>query len=288
MLERLEPILKGLCVALAALLVFQVVRLAARSNPLAHLSIPALPTLPPDTNAPAAGAGTNPLVGPGTAKAGTNLVLSSSKTNSSVTNVSASVKSAKADTNAAPAASAQRTTNLPTGLAAAKSGTNSPAEPPSNKIGTNLIVGTNYALTNLSAKLPGGGRRSPGANGGMPPGMPSMGMGPFGRPGMTPAPELPLPTRARVYQITDSEILGPVMRPMPMALLGIAGDVAFLRSASGQTGLVKEGDSLGGLKLLRIGINRVLVEDDGQKKELTIFSGYGSESLLPKEKETSK
>ena len=65
--------------------------------------------------------------------------------------------------------------------------------------------------------------------------------------------------------------------------MGIAGDVAFLRSANGQTGMVKEGDSLGDLKLLRIGINRVLVEQGGQKKELTIFSGYGSDSLLPKE-----
>jgi hypothetical protein len=74
---------------------------------------------------------------------------------------------------------------------------------------------------------------------------------------------------------------------MPMALLGIAGDVAFLRAANGQTGLVKAGDSLGGLKLVQIGINRVLVEEDGQKKELTIFSGYGSESLLPKQKDNS-
>jgi hypothetical protein len=65
-----------------------------------------------------------------------------------------------------------------------------------------------------------------------------------------------------------------------MALLGIAGEDAFLRTASGQTGLVKEGDSLGDLKLLRIGINRVLVEENGEKKELTIFSGYGGESLL--------
>jgi len=39
------------------------------------------------------------------------------------------------------------------------------------------------------------------------------------------------------------------MHPLPMALLGIAGEVAFLRSANGQTGMVKEGDSLGDLKL---------------------------------------
>jgi hypothetical protein len=72
------------------------------------------------------------------------------------------------------------------------------------------------------------------------------------------------------------------MRPLPMALLGIAGEFAFLRSANGQTGLVKEGDSLDDIKLLRIGVNRVLIEQDGQKKELTIFSGYGGDSLLQK------
>ncbi len=67
-----------------------------------------------------------------------------------------------------------------------------------------------------------------------------------------------------------------------MALLGIAGDVAFLRAPSGQTGMVKEGDTLGELKLLKIGINRVLVEEAGQQKELTMFEGFGSSSLLPK------
>jgi hypothetical protein len=40
---------------------------------------------------------------------------------------------------------------------------------------------------------------------------------------------------------------------------------------------------VGGLKLVRIGVNRVLVEQGGQTNELSIFSGYGSESLLPKE-----
>jgi hypothetical protein len=96
------------------------------------------------------------------------------------------------------------------------------------------------------------------------------------------AADLPPAIQARVERITDSEVLGPVIRPLPMGLLGLAGNVAFLRAPSGQTGLVKEGDELGGLKLLRIGINRVLIEQDGQKKELTLFSGYGGDSLLPK------
>ena len=50
---------------------------------------------------------------------------------------------------------------------------------------------------------------------------------------------------------------------------------------NGQTGMVREGGELGGVKLLQIGTNRVLVEVDGQKKELVIFSGFGSETLLP-------
>ncbi|HLX70252.1 MAG TPA: hypothetical protein VKV04_11555 [Verrucomicrobiae bacterium] len=78
-----------------------------------------------------------------------------------------------------------------------------------------------------------------------------------------------------------------MMHPMPMALLGIAGNVAFLRSPSGQTGLVKEGEDLGEIKLLRIGVNRVLVEQNGEKKELMIFAGLGGESLLPKPTESS-
>ena len=61
----------------------------------------------------------------------------------------------------------------------------------------------------------------------------------------------------------------------------------FSALPTAKPGLVKEGDELSGLKLLRIGTNRVLVEQDGQKTELTIFSGYGGESLMPKQKETS-
>jgi len=103
---------------------------------------------------------------------------------------------------------------------------------------------------------------------------------------MMPPPQaasLPPAIQARVDRIVESEILGPFIRPQPAALMGIAGDFAFVRAPTGQTGLVKEGDDLGGLKLLRIGTNRVLIEEQGQKKELTIFSGYGGESLLPKQ-----
>lgn len=280
MLERLEKILKVVCAVLAALFVFQVARLVLRSNPLAQLKIPALPTLSPDTNAPAVEATNKAVAAVAPGKAGTNVAGASRGTNAPGTNVSAQAKSAKAETNATPVPVAHTSTNLPALTNALKSLTNSVAGTNLAKADTNSIAGTNSAQTNLTAKMT---RKGPSG-----PGMPAMMGGPGGRFGGAPPPELPLPIRARVYQITDSEILGPVMRPMPMALLGIAGNVAFLRSASGQTGLVKEGDSLGSLKLLQIGINRVLVEDEGKKQELTIFSGYGSESLLPKEKEPSR
>lgn len=109
------------------------------------------------------------------------------------------------------------------------------------------------------------------------------------RPGMEDRPsDLPPAVQARVERITQSEILGPVIRPLPMALLGIAGNHAVLRAPNGQTGLVREGEELGGVKLLRLGTNRVLVEHEGQTKELTVFSGFGSETLLPKGKENPK
>ncbi len=88
--------------------------------------------------------------------------------------------------------------------------------------------------------------------------------------------------QARIDKITQSELLAPVFHPPPMALLGIAGHDAFLRTPNGQMSLLREGGDSDGLKLLRIGTNRVLVEVAGEKKELMIFEGLGGESLLPK------
>ena len=104
----------------------------------------------------------------------------------------------------------------------------------------------------------------------------------------SPKSDLPPAVQSRVDKIVQSEILGAIVRPLPMALLGIAGKDAFIRGADGQTGLVREGEDFGTLKVLRIGTNRVLVEYEGQKKELILFSGFGSESLLPKEEKQSK
>src|SRR5437867_1019357 len=98
------------------------------------------------------------------------------------------------------------------------------------------------------------------------------------------APALEPAVQARVDRIVESEILGVVVvkRPLPMALLGIGGKDAFIRTPNGQTGLLREGEELGGIKLLRIGTNRVLIEHEKQQKELTLFSGFGSDTLLPK------
>lgn len=122
----------------------------------------------------------------------------------------------------------------------------------------------------------------PGFPAGMPPGMPmTMPGGPPGMPGGR-GPSLDPALQARVDVILKSEMFGPVPKPPPMALMGIAGSHAMLRTDNGQTGLIAVGETLGDTKLLRIGTNRVLVEKDGEEKELTLFSGYGSESLLKK------
>jgi len=96
-----------------------------------------------------------------------------------------------------------------------------------------------------------------------------------------PNPDLPEPVRLQVEKITQSEILGPVIRPRPVALMGRAGRDAFLRSANGRTGLLRAGETLDGIKLLRVGTNRVLIEESGKQRELTIFSGLGSQTLMP-------
>jgi hypothetical protein len=101
-----------------------------------------------------------------------------------------------------------------------------------------------------------------------------------GGPG--PSSNLPADVQALIDKIKVSQLLGPDIKPPPMALLGIAGKDVFLRGPSGQTGIIREGEELGGAKLIRIGTNRVIVEHEGQQKELTIFSGFGSETLLEK------
>lgn len=95
-------------------------------------------------------------------------------------------------------------------------------------------------------------------------------------------PNVPPDVQALLDKIKQSQLFGPEIKPPPMALVGIAGKDVFLRGPNGQTGLIREGEELGGAKLIRIGTNRVIVEHEGEQKELTIFSGFGSETLLEK------
>lgn len=97
-------------------------------------------------------------------------------------------------------------------------------------------------------------------------------------------PKLPPEVTARTEAVYQSEIFGPVQRPLPMAVLGLIGEDVIFRAPNGQTKLVKVGDEVDGVKILKVGINRVLVEQDEKQKELTLHSGYGSESLLSKDK----
>lgn len=283
MRERLEQVLKVICLALAVLLLVQLVKGVFEINPLAGVSVPVLPSLPPDTNKVAAASNPLPM------KPGAN----SPATNAAKTNAT----SVAADTNAASKAKGSESNS--TTMAASQSipavspttngsGTNVMAESPGTNAGKTLW-GTNAAIvelvntngTNTVAAKNSKSKNKPAPH----PAMMAGAMFPGG--GGNKVPSLPPEIQARVDRVTDSEILAPVIHPMPMALLGIAGTVAFLRAPNGQTGLVKEGDSLGEIKLLRIGINRVLIEQDGQKKELMIFSGYGGESLLPKSTENA-
>lgn len=139
------------------------------------------------------------------------------------------------------------------------------------------------ADSNATVRATGSGPPGGVPAGVVPPGaMPPRGRPPgSGRPGGGSVPDLPPAVRQRVDRVVQSGVLGPVVRPPPMALLGIGGDRVFLRAPNGQTGLIKEGDELGGVRLLRIGTNRVLVEENGQSKELMIFGGLGGQGLMP-------
>jgi len=289
--ERAEPALKILCLVLAALVVYQLAGILIRWNPFRGVVVPALPSLTANTNSPAGSAhGTN-LAASAIIK-GTNLTQLPPSTNTPPSVIMANTNSVsppmavvKGTNTIAHGESVLTNTNEETNVImhqeAKLSGMTSIPSMGSQNMGTNQVISTNSVGTNVA---PSSKPEMKIANTSSVPPMAGMNLNPFEPPGKS-GGELPPTIRARISRITDSEILGPVIHPLPMALLGIAGDVAFLRTASGQTGLVKEGDSLGDLKLLRIGINRVLIEQDGQKKELMIFSGYGGESLLPKQKD---
>lgn len=278
MLKRSEFPLKLLCWVLMAVVAYRLVLVLVHFNPLYHLKIPALPSLPGSVAASTGNTSTNSS---GAGKAGTNITRAGTLT----TSTNAAVRA----TNAVVSATNRLDTPTQSTLAATNAvspGTNLLAR------GTNATTPLTNSFTrgsNAAPTLAGGGvgPRPPHAmpvGPGMPGGpMPGMGMG-MGKPG----PELSPEMQARVDRVIDSEILAPVMRPLPLALLGIAGESVFLRAPNGQTGLIKEGEELGGVKLLRIGTNRVLVEEQGAQQELTIFAGLGGDSLLSTQKPSSK
>jgi hypothetical protein len=292
MRERLPVILRIACMVLAAVLVYQLSSVVLRVRPMARLTIPPLPSLPPSTNAnekasasiPGAAdkKGTNATsmsVGKGTNSVSTNAIASAGTNSTTITNATAALKNLTnapletGGTNLALLTNRVQKAKTTGELALTVTGTNGAAKNSSQTNGAVPGVGGPNSASGippeLAAKMKGRG---------MPPGMGMPMRGPGGKMQLNLPPEI----QKRVDKISESEILGQVMHPLPMALLGLAGNAAILRTPSGQTGLVKEGDELGGVKLLRIAINRVLVEEDGQKKELTIFNGFGSESLLPK------
>ncbi len=297
MRDRREQILRLSCLVLGALLALQLARFIVAGDPAKGLVIPALPSLPPEldaqnkgtnsvsakgvvekkTNAPAVeavvkmGASTTNSVGQTNAAgaierkpSGVEVALKTPETNVAATSAASRNLSANDSTNAAttiratnalPLVSTDRQSNSAHSTGLAQKGTNVLSTAAVPKSGTNSNALNASSRTN---SFPAG----------------RMAMG--GKP-----VELPAEIKERVDRITQGEILGPVIRPMPMALLGIAGPNAFLRSSDGQTGMIKEGEKVGSLKLLRIGNNRVLIEEEGEKKELSIFSGLGSETLMP-------
>jgi hypothetical protein len=288
LLKRTELALRILCLILAGLVLYELAGIVVRWNPFRGVAVPELPALTVATNNPPSAAhGTNLVatMGPkgtnGSSRSPTtNLVQSGTATN---INHLSPLMSAENKTNHGTnltvhaerlVAATNAMTNVLAKTGALPSATNSVSAMGSTNGGTNLLISATAAGTNAISKPK---KKKSGAS--SMPDMAGMNFSPFGPQGKH-GPDLPPAVQARISKITDSEILGPVMRPLPMALLGIAGNVAFLRSDSGQTGLVKPGDSLDDIKLLRIGVNRVLIEQNGQKKELTMFSGYGSDSLL--------
>ena len=242
--------LKWLCLGLAGLLVYQLSRLAARQDPLKDLRL------------------------------STNLLLSASNTVSSPASPPTNgAPAAGAATRGAPSPEAGRAVSTPHSPETNARPASPPGPPPADKGAAARLPGAGVNPTGRVARIlplaPGlpGGLRMPGG----------------ARPDLAkPDTNLPPVIQTRVEKITQSEILGPVIRPLPMALLGIAGQDAFVRAANGQTGLLREGEELGGLKLLRLGANRILIEFEQQQKELTIFEGFGSDTLIPKAKETPK
>src|SRR5688572_27793521 len=171
MLERYNPLLRIVCLALAGLVLYQVSRLAFKRDAIAVSRLEA------------------PLVRLD------------------------STNQAKVDTNA-PAAPTNSVAPRTNDAASTSTSTNAPAT-------TNSPVGKPPGPVAMNRRQPGG-------------------------PGGAPKVNLPPDAQALVDKIKQSQLFGPEMKPPPMALLGIAGKDVFLRGPNGQTGLIREGEELGG------------------------------------------
>jgi hypothetical protein len=292
MFERSEFALKIACGLVLALVVYRLGLFIVHINPLYHVTIPALPEL--TSTSATSGANTNANSAGPAVKAGSNMVLQPDGKATNVTSKATNLVARSSNlVQRADSGAARGTNNVPRSTNLVAQATNSAA------LATNALVQTTNSSGASTNRMsgPGSGQASQLARMGMPIGLGIPGMPPGGMPGMPPGglpgtakpgPELPLEIQSRIDRVVDSEILAPVMRPLPMALLGIAGSDVFLRAPNGQTGLIKEGEELGGIKLVRIGMNRVLVEQQGEQKELTIFAGLGGETLLSIQKNSHK
>ncbi len=306
MLDRSERLLKIGCLGLAAMLIWQISQALITANPLANLTIPAVPTLPDATNAATANArppaglrGTNSPAR-GLAAAGATNGATPPASVKGGSNSIATIELENGNTNGpARRGASRRMSNSVPDQTAALLGTNAQPAQAMAGLGTNAFV-TRIATNQVFNGDPesdggrGGDALAAGARGARRDGVAgSRGMdaammatlggrrgGPGGLGGAA-LPDLPPTARARVERIYLSQLLGPITPPVPASLLGIAGDSAILRGTNGQTGWVKEGDLLGGIKLLKIGVNRVLIDEGGQKKELTIFPASAAKASCP-------
>ena len=284
MRDRTEQMLRGACLVLAVLVLVSVVKSGCRAFALVGAKIPPVPVLEtnsvaganstPVKNGTNASAAKNPSTNSPVTAAGTNSTANAAKNVTKISNDPVPVPTNQLSTNhnleVADDPGARKISPRKDLKLSERGGTNVFTNAAARKILDANLAGTNPPLKKSRSEMPPGMMR--GMPGGGFPGMPGK-----------PAP-LPPEIQARVEKIVESELFAPVVHPQPMTLLGIAGETVFLQTPSGQTGLLTvTNEPMDGIKLLRIGINRVLVEQDGQNKELMIFDGYGGESLLPKE-----
>lgn len=80
----------------------------------------------------------------------------------------------------------------------------------------------------------------------------------------------------------------PPKKVKPIVLEGIGGGFAFITAPNGRSGLVGVGETFQGIRVLKIAQNRVLIEYKGEKSELNIWNGLGSEPLIEKKAPAKK